>query len=230
MSAFSSNGLSVVYSDLFNGVNIMRFINGSYQSYLQSNFDLVDHVSSLYPKVFAVRVDLRLFDGISVSDNSVMTRFIESLKAQIEADYLSKRKEAQSVVHKSDVFYIWVREQGQDGKVHFHVCLFLNGNAYSSLGSFELGRNNLYNRIHKAWASALQKLCYWQESLDVDDVHGTIHFPLNGRYRLNRNEEGAEQQFEKLLYRLSYFAKVDTKYYGSRVRHYGCSRIPPKPA
>ncbi|WP_417762226.1 inovirus Gp2 family protein [Shewanella sp.] len=214
------------HSDLFEGIKIMKFKNGAYYDYLRSNFDLIKYVISLYPKVFAVRVDLRLFDGISVADNSVMTRFIESLKAQVEADYLSKKKEAKGVVHKSDVFYIWVREQGQDDKVHYHACLFFNGNAYSSLGSYELERNNLYNRIHKAWASALQKLCYWQERIDVYDVHGTIHFPSNGCYRLNRKDVGIEQQFEKLVYRLSYFAKVDTKYFGSRVRHYGCSRFP----
>ena len=103
-------------------------------------------------------------------------------------------------------------------KPHYHLCLFFNGNAYSSLGNYELGRDNMFNRIHKAWASALKG--------DTSFVQGLVSIPYNPCYRLNSNAADFEVTFRALFYRLSYFAKVDTKLFGDGSHCFGCSRIP----
>ncbi|WP_442199846.1 inovirus Gp2 family protein [Shewanella xiamenensis] len=171
-----------------------------------------------YSKVFAVRVDLRFPDMFESSDTAVITRFFESLKAQLKADYQAKlRNTTDGQVHASELFYIWVKEISGRDKCHYHVCLFFNGHAYKSLGKFELGRANMYNRIHKAWASALR--------LDISHVQGLIHFPENAQYLLCRNQADFTYIYQDLFKRLSYFAKTDTKIYGNGNHNFGCSRV-----
>ncbi|MCL1090931.1 inovirus Gp2 family protein [Shewanella profunda] len=109
-----------------------------------------------------------------------MTRFLDSLKAQLKAGFLAKLRNTDLCqVHASELFYIWVKEMSGRDKCHYHVCLFFNGNAYKSLGKFELGRANMYNRIHKAWASALK--------IDIHQAQGLIHFPENPQYLPGRD-------------------------------------------
>lgn len=44
---------------------------------------------------------------------------------------------------------------GQQGKPHYHVAILLNRDAFCSLGHFQPGRDNLFNRLVSAWGSAL---------------------------------------------------------------------------
>ncbi|WP_371874335.1 inovirus Gp2 family protein [Shewanella algae] len=147
----------------------------------------------------------------------MITRFLESLKAQIKHDCLQRSQASMGPVHSSDVAYIWVKESSNTGHSHYHICLFFNGYAYRCLGLFQLGRNNLYNRIHKAWASAT--------NTPIELMQGSIHIPENAQYQLLRSSPEFQSVFNDLFRRLSYFSKIDTKEYGDRSRHFGCSRV-----
>lgn len=201
----------------FSGLPILYTKHGLYSEYLQKNLDVMNRVLMKYSKVFAVRVDLHVPEQAKKTDSAIITRFIDSLKAQVKHDYGKKILASLGQVHSSDVDYIWVKESSTTGQNHYHLCLFFNGHAYRCLGLFELGRNNLYNRIHKAWASAT--------GIPVEGVTGLIHIPEKAQYHLVRNHPNADAVFENLFRRLSYFAKTVTKVFGDRSRHYGCSRF-----
>lgn len=217
MSQYNNRNLTVLNAKEFSGLPILQFKNGVYGEYLHNNFNVIYHALNRYAKVFAVRVDLRFPDYFDTDNNRYVTRFIESLKAKITADYIAKCKNTEGFVHQSEVLYIWVQETGELNRPHYHLCLFFNGNAYRSLGVFELGRPNLYNRIVKAWASAL--------ALDVVAAQGLVHFPKAPCYLLERGRIHQTNTLRELFLRLSYFAKVDSKTYGDGRRHYGCSRL-----
>ncbi|MGI2071427.1 inovirus Gp2 family protein [Shewanella baltica] len=217
MSHYINRNLTVVHANEFQGLPVLVFKNGIYEEYLQNNFKIINQTLAMYAKVFAVRIDLRFPDDDNIDENRSVTRFIESLKAQIKADYIGKCNNSDGFVHQSEVLYIWVQETGIYNKSHYHLCLFFNGNAYRSLGAFELGRPNMYNRIVKAWASAL--------ALDVVAAQGLVHFPKRSCYLLERSQLQLNGELSRLFMRLSYFAKVDTKTYGDGHRHYGSSRV-----
>lgn len=68
-----------------------------------------------------------------------------------------------------------------------------------------------------AWASALNLAEYETSKL--------VYLPDNAVYWLNSNSEEFDQQFKKLFYRVSYFAKLDNKNYGDGSHAFGCSRM-----
>ncbi|MCS6115877.1 inovirus Gp2 family protein [Shewanella baltica] len=218
MDSIFNRNLTVLTTPRYDGLQTLSFKNGAIEEYLNKIIKVINGVVMEYSKVFAIRVDLRFPDTFESSDTAVITRFFESLKAQLKADYQAKlRNTTDGQVHASELFYIWVKEMSGRDKCHYHVCLFFNGHAYKSLGKFELGRANMYNRIHKAWASALR--------LDISHAQGLIHFPENAQYLLCRNQADFTYIYQDLFKRLSYFAKTDTKIYGNGNHNFGCSRI-----
>lgn len=218
MDSIINRNLTVLTTPRYDGLQTLSFKNGAIEEYLNKISKVINGVVMEYSKVFAIRVDLRFPDTFESSDTAVITRFFESLKAQLKADYQAKlRNTTDGQVHASELFYIWVKEMSGRDKCHYHVCLFFNGHAYKSLGKFELGRANMYNRIHKAWASALR--------LDIFNAQGLIHFPENAQYLLCRNQADFTYIYQDLFKRLSYFAKTDTKIYGNGNHNFGCSRV-----
>ncbi|WP_107947279.1 inovirus Gp2 family protein [Shewanella baltica] len=218
MASVFNRNLTVLTTPQYDGLQTLYFKNGAIEEYLNKISKVINGVVMEYSKVFAIRVDLRFPDTFESSDTAVITRFFESLKAQLKADYQAKlRNTTDGQVHASELFYIWVKEMSGRDKCHYHVCLFFNGHAYKSLGKFELGRANMYNRIHKAWASALR--------LDIFNAQGLIHFPENAQYLLCRNQADFTYIYQDLFKRLSYFAKTDTKIYGNGNHNFGCSRL-----
>uniref|UniRef100_UPI002072D193 YagK/YfjJ domain-containing protein n=1 Tax=Atlantibacter hermannii TaxID=565 RepID=UPI002072D193 len=57
-----------------------------------------------------------------------------------------------------------------------------------------------------------------------DDYPGLVHYPENCRYILDVNDFNFEGEYNKLLNRFDYLAKLDTKAYGDGDRSFGCSR------
>ena len=145
-SVFNRN-LTVLTTPQYDGLHTLSLKNGTIEEYLYKIRSVMDCVVQNYSKVFAVRVDLRFPDTFESGDTAVITRFFESLKAQLKADYQAKlRNTTDGQVHASELFYIWVKEMSGRDKCHYHVCLFFNGHAYKSLGKFELGRANIRAR------------------------------------------------------------------------------------
>lgn len=169
-----------------------------------------------YPRVFAFRFDLRLPADTQLPDyvftNAVIDRFIESFKAKIKHNR-SQARQLNKYAHDSKVRYVWAREQGLHGKPHYHLAILLNRDAFTALGKFEAGRDNMFNRLVEAWASAL--------GLSVEAVKGLVEIPANPFYYLNRGGPEGQAAF---FHRTSYLCKSATKVFGDGSHGFGSSR------
>lgn len=91
-SDFNRN-LTVLTTPQYDGLQTLSLKNGTIEEYLYKIRSVMDYVVLNYSKVFAIRVDLRFPDTFESSDTAVITRFFESLKAQLKADYLAKLRD-----------------------------------------------------------------------------------------------------------------------------------------
>lgn len=168
------------------------------------------------PRSYAVRFDLRLPYGFAFSDTEVITRFFRALNWLLYQADLLKTLEGKRV-HPHRLHYCWVREWGKkDGRPHYHVAIMLNRDRYRTLGSFAADDGNLSARIKQAWAIALLR--------PLEDTARLVEFPENPEYHLLCNAQNYQEVVCKFFYRLSYFAKEDTKRFGIGQRSVGTSR------
>ncbi|GAA4498768.1 inovirus Gp2 family protein [Pseudaeromonas paramecii] len=195
---------------------------------IESNYLLkIDHVLgnalSQFPRVMAIRVDLRFVKNDCVdmppcfqdSDGLVVKRFIESLNSQLCA-LENRRRNQGGRVYPNKVRYVWVREQNDSVNQHYHFVLFFNKDAYCRLGDVN-HENSLANKINKAWLSAIRLPC-WASS-------GLVHFSKNGCYWITRDDAQLRSpDYAAFIKRVVYLAKVDTKVWGEGHRCIGSSR------
>lgn len=167
------------------------------------------------PRCYSLRVDLRLPDDFAFSDTEVITRFFRALNRLLDMADIQKTMEGKRV-HPHRLHYCWVREWGSEGKPHYHVVLMLNRDRYRTLGSFSAEDGNLSARIKQAWAIALHR--------PLVDSARLVQFPKNAEYHLISNSISYEHDVKGFFYRLSYFAKADTKRFGIGQRSFGTSR------
>ncbi|XEH03966.1 inovirus Gp2 family protein [Edwardsiella tarda] len=195
------------------------------QHYLQRIGAVLSNALQDHPRTTVIRVDLHLPEYRDVGDSivcapdisqGVMSRFIESLKAQITAYQQRKAREGKRT-HRSSIRYVWVREQSALGNKHYHVALFVNTDTFNNLGSYDDQGQGLASLIQKAWLSAL-KMRDWPEYRTL------VHFPANPMYYLNRNHPTYRDTLDAVTFRLSYLAKVRSKCYSASERSFGCSQ------
>jgi len=209
--------LTLHYERHYQGLPVMVQKGPLIREYLEMLHNTTKHALDEHSRVFAVRFDLRLPDGKPLPEdaftNQTIQRFIESLKAMIN-HARAKSKQALRWAHDTSVRYVWAREISQkNGKPHHHFVLLLNKDAYCTLGSFSLDADNMYSRIHGAWASALR--------LPFVESYGLVHIPQNAQYKLDRLNQG---ELNKFFERASYLCKVATKVFGDGNHAFGCSR------
>lgn len=89
--------------------------------------------------------------------------------------------------HDTVVRYVWTREVGQHGRPQYHLVIHLKYDAFCSLGQYTLGRDNMFNRLQSAWASAL--------GLIIDDAVGLVEIPAKPYYHIHRDDVGAIATF-----------------------------------
>ncbi|MWK54648.1 inovirus-type Gp2 protein [Pseudomonas otitidis] len=187
------------------------------QQYLGRLRDTIERAAQQYSRVFAFRIDLRFPTGVDLPEshytNQVIERFFESFKAKIRHNRRMARM-VNKYAHDSSVRYVWAREVGLHGRPHYHVAFLLNFDAFNALGKFETGRDNMFNRLEEAWASAL--------GLPVEGVRGLVEIPPNPTYCLRRDDPQSQAEF---FYRASYLCKTATKVYGDGQHGFGASRI-----
>lgn len=197
----------------------MPLLSGSLpmvENYLEALRKVIEYALDDHGRVFAFRVDLRLPDSLAcdevIDGSAVVSRFIESLKAKIKHNREIAKKNG-GLAHDTRVRYFWVREIGDQGKVHYHFVVLLNGHAYNWLGDFRSVGRNMANRIWEAWTSAL--------GIAVTDARPLVHFPENPSYMLRRDDPVSVATF---FQRASYLCKARTKQYGFGHHGYGASR------
>lgn len=194
----------------FQGMRVQTGHGELDEKYLIKIDETIKLALNAYPRTSAMRVDLRYPEGYTVVENNHISKFIASFKAIIRAD-LNKKKRG-----KSTPRFIWVKEQDSSNHPHYHIVVFLNGNIYSNLGYFTAKEGNTAARIRQAWASAL--------GVHIIDIDGAVHYPDHATYTLNKTDPNYKAQYDKLFYRLSYFAKKATKHYGNGGKNFGSSR------
>jgi hypothetical protein len=204
------------YDPIFEGLRVQTERGPLVVPYLKRSKHVLEQSLQQYGRTFAFRLDLRFPAGFSfplINNNTVMERFFASFKARVR--YNRDRALADNrYAHDTLVRYIWCREFGQHGIPHYHLVILLNYNAFCTLGIFELGRDNLFNQAHSAWASSL--------GLDIFSTTGLVEFPENPFYILRRGDQQAIGDF---FYRASYLCKAHTKHYGDGTHGFGSSRV-----
>ncbi|MGE6383048.1 inovirus Gp2 family protein [Shewanella baltica] len=222
-----------MYSRHTSNTNLTVISNGQYQGlnvnprplsaeYLNAILQTLQAALNEHPRTFMVRFDLHLpqlnfRDSPIVYDSTVISKFFKSLSAKIQHDRLTKGREGKRV-HPCTLRYIWARERADADTDHYHIAIFLNNDAYNHLGNYNRSGQNLSTKIVEAWASAL--------GLDDFSTRHLVHFPEDTPvYYINRNANNYPETFASAFFRLSYFAKLETKHYGDRRRSFGYSRL-----
>lgn len=187
------------------------------ETYLQRMINVINNAVAEHPRTMAIRVDLRLPDDECNVRQGLMSRFIESLDAKIEARYRSKQKQGKRT-YPSYLRHLWVREVGEEHqKSHYHVILFVNNDTFNGLGMYDEGGAGLASLIQAAWLSGL--------GLSNQPSYRTlVHFPKSPLYYLDINTEDYQTIYDRLTFRVSYFAKERTKSYCREERSFGCSQ------
>ncbi|WP_318459505.1 inovirus Gp2 family protein [Photobacterium leiognathi] len=193
-------------------------------SYLNSIEKVIDKSIEQYPRMLAIRFDLRLpkvnyvdlldrdlHDGFN--RDRLMPRFIDSLKSKIKYDVRRKNKKWK-VNHKCDLHYVWCREQDKSDNEHYHVMIIVNKDVYRSIGEYH-HNGSLSSMIVSAWESSLR--------LDYNQGKRLVHFPSNCSYVVNYRDSKYEEQYGDLFHRVSYLAKTRTKNINRYYRSFGCS-------
>lgn len=194
------------------------------EKYLQRMQETISNALEVHPRLLAICCELRFPQWAKAKmDSAVITRFFESLKAQIEAKELRKAKKGERV-HHCTVQYVWVREFGDEkGNKHYHVVLLLNRDAYFRLGDF-YNPGNLASMISKAWGSAIGRIIPTNSGLVSYPTQYSPEGKKRGIHHLYRNEVNGGQGYWDLLPYLKYMAKLETKDSDDGERNFGCSQ------
>lgn len=196
------------------------------QNYVKRIQDTITKALNDYPRVMVLRVDLRLPEIETDSykhDSGIVTRFIVSLKAQIEADLL-KKCQAGKRIHPCRVRHIWAREFNEYGKKHYHVALLFNREVYAYPGSYTNmdGKytHNLALMIMEAWVRALGL----NTVVNHQQYYPLVEFPAGCYYHLSKNHNDYTAQLLNVTDRLNYLAKDYSKDNSDSQRSFGCSQ------
>ncbi|MNF63728.1 hypothetical protein D3C84_454360 [compost metagenome] len=213
-----NSNLTIWYDSHYRGLELMVKKGPFFKEFLEDLWQATQRALSYYPRVFAARVDLKFPRWYGMPEdfvhNTVMRRFVASFEAQIEADQDKSRREGKRV-HPTVLFYFWVREVNAFGRPHYHFAFLLNEDAYFKLGNLAPTESNTFDRLQRAWVSALRLD-------DVSQAKGLVNVPDNAEFSLRGTvgDPGVAAFFR----RTSYFCKVATKVFIGRTRNRGCSR------
>lgn len=190
--------------------------------YVQKIYGLIFGALREHSRWSVIRFDLHVPRGGCLCSGSI-SKFIDSVKSQLLAESLASRAKG-GRGHDPMLRYVWVRETGASGSIHYHVAFLLNRDAYYGVGNYAKLHSEDANysdliagRICKAWAAALG--LHWREAMRG------VHFPERPVMSLLRDSEMITDQISAVFYRLSYFAKFRTKKYGDGWRNFGMSQL-----
>ncbi|HFQ9134094.1 TPA: inovirus-type Gp2 protein [Pseudomonas aeruginosa] len=218
----TNTNLLLHYDKTYQGIPVMASKGPLVVNHLARLHMLMLTALRRHHRIYAIRFDLRLPEDKSMrpSDaltNNVIQRFVASYKKKIQIDR-SRARSTNHRAHDSDVLYAWSRETAKQDHQHYHGIIFLNHDAYNSLGFFELGRNNNYNRLIESWASALK--------IPVHNTKGLVNISKNAACRIDIGDRDSQKAFFE---RASYICKAATKQYGNGQHGFGCSAVRRKP-
>ncbi len=168
-----------------------RYLERLYQTFTDSR-----HRSN---RLFGCFITLGTPISLMYDESRIMERFMASLSEKLAASY-ERKKALDKFTHRPNLANVWAREYSKSSRPHYHVALFLNGNAYRAIGEYQLGRDNLYNKIIQAWASALR--------VGAEEAQGLVFFHERGQYFIDYVDD---EMANRCFHRASYLAKEETK-------------------
>ncbi|EGQ7913983.1 TPA: inovirus Gp2 family protein [Vibrio parahaemolyticus] len=208
---FTNPNLSLFESNEYNSIPVLTTCGPFAKQYLERTKAVFDKTLEEYPRVCVLRFDLRFPRGYFTFDSDHISKFIESLKAKMDADLNRKNKQGMCVLR-----YVWAKEQDISDNPHYHVAIFLNKDVYFTHGKINADEGNLSAMIHQAWASSLQCLLH--------EVSGCVHFPDNCGHWIDKNNISYDEDYSNCFKGLSYLAKVQTKVFQGGLKNFGSSR------
>ena len=223
----TNKNLNIIKTTTFENLPLIESRRyGSFEfikQYLTSNKRVIDNALDVHHRTIALRVDLHLPcnnfnpDYPKITKEIEMTRFIKSFKSKIHA-LMNRRRRDGNCTHNTCVNYIWVCEYGKNNSYHYHLVLFLNHNTFRHPGIKTTPQQSspLINIIVEAWERALM--------VSFETAWDLVTIPQNAIYSLIQTgcpEE--DRNYCDLFMRLSYFAKLNTKVYGTNRNSYGSS-------
>lgn len=211
-----NTNLQLHCEDTYQGLPVQTKHGPLITEYLDILHSTMEKALNEHPRTFAFRIDLRFPEKLGAFDfiasNTMMERFFASFKAKVRHNRAIAKKK-NSHAHNTTVRYVWAREIGRGSRPHFHLVIFLNNDAFFSLGNFESKQKNIFHRLQEAWASALR--------LDEDQVIGLVEIPNNPCYYVKFDDL---ESIDDLFFRASYLCKSATKSYGNGCHGFGSSR------
>lgn len=187
--------------------------------HLKQSINIITSFTDKYPRVQAVRLELLYPKDYSYpATNQHISRFFKSLNYRIDKYYLKRVKAGKRGV-KTEVGYIWTREQETSDFPHYHLLVMVNHDAFNGLGGYD-NPNGLFGMMRLAWAAALDVSFEKTEGIvSASNRNGesSLHF-------LNRNRDEFKTELKRMIGRVSYMCKVKGKQYvGNRERNFGVS-------
>lgn len=216
--------LRLYYQDTYQGMPVMQKpeYGGLVENYLARCKEVIRAAHAEYPRLFAVRVDLRFpgwFDQPEVyRDNACLKRFFHRLQWELDTAGMK---------YSTCLHYLWAREQASSDRPHYHLILMVNHDAIRSLGIYhsssegDYDRSNLYHRIARAWAYALS-------ILHNASFQGLVHVAKDPwthkatELRILPSDDG--RALQQLFYCASYLCKFYSKRFGEGANCFGSSR------
>lgn len=115
--------------------------------------------------------------------------------------------------------YLGTGVQRKKEKKHYHTLIMVNKDAYGWPGDITKRLNNkrgvIFLMVCKAWIRAIYS---------TDEHYSSVYMP-SVYYYLNQNDqESYQEQYKKLIYHVSYMAKMKTKNNEDGERNFGCSQ------
>ena len=223
----ANRNLTLITTPTWNGIEVQTEKGPLVHEYLESIFNVLNRSLEKHPRTAVFRFDLRFPQVGYVPDEGELTRFFQSLKAQIAADDARKLRFEQRF-HRTEIRFVWAREHNTSQNWHYHVAVMVNRDRFNTLGRIKkacdyldgdsplsVGSINFADRLRKAWASSLR--------MNLVSSVGLVQ--LCGLKIIDRNKSNFPVAFNDAFFVLSYLAKSYSKIYGNHVRNFGCSRI-----
>lgn len=200
------------FQSRYRGLPVIGYRGPLVEGYLEKIHQTIESSLNQYPRVFATRFDLMIPKDMHNFSSSIISRFLDYLKAIIGLHLKSLGMKSE----KCQPRIVWAKERNHSMNSHYHVLLLLNRDVFHTSGRLGSENLNLISRIESSWAKAL--------SLSFGEVQGLVNFPRNRDYKLDRNSPDFYVQLADLFYRASYLAKEESKAYEDGSRHFSCSQ------
>jgi len=128
---------NLTHENQFNGMPVLQYTNqeiGLDTNILHCIHDRMEDMLSRHSKVFAMRLDVRKPDSVQDEKNEWFSQY--------QAHFIKKEKRA-----GYDPAYIAVREVSENGKVHYHEYLMVNGNKTQNIHNHIENANSVMNTM-----------------------------------------------------------------------------------